>query len=148
MKVAARVLEAVSESKQTMSVVMLGSTEEGCGGYGRLVIDPWAAIEVRFFGWPMLVPGGDGERPDSSAAMRRLGFGFDGTDWVWRKSFLPQLVPVAAHVAVRAMAEAWMIGEGEADGLVQVYPLDLGEVALIASGLACERCAAGCTRHR
>ncbi len=141
MKVAARVLDAVLESDQALSVVMLSSAEKGCGAYGRAVIDPWETIEVRFFGWPILTPGGIEERPSALAALLRLGFMFDGADWVWRKAFVPAVVPVAAHAAARALVEAWSISEPDVDRLVDVKVLDLDEAAQVACGSACARCA-------
>ncbi len=120
MKVADRVLEAVSENELPVSVVMLASREEDCGGYGRVVIDPWETIEVRFFGWPILTPGHAEERVGAISAMLRLGFVFNGADWIWRKVFVWGLVPVAAHAAARALAEAWTISEPEVERLVDI----------------------------
>jgi len=78
--VADRVLGALSTSEGADAVMMLASTEEGCGGYGCVVVDPWESIEVRCFGWPRLEPGNPTVEPAAVASLLRLGFVFDGTD--------------------------------------------------------------------
>jgi len=128
-------------------VVQLASAEEACGAYGRVVVAPDHHVEARMFGWPRLTPGDEYEAVSAIAAMLRLGFVYDGTDWIWSRPFLPALVPVAAHAASRAMAEAWEIVEGtSSELLVSVHLLTNDEIAGIVDGSRCERCANGCGR--
>lgn len=127
-------------------VVMLSSTEGGCGSYGRLSIDPCNTVEVRFFGWPRVVPGDPLEDTVATEALERIGLRFDGTDWVWVRAYDPRLVPVAAHAAQRSISEAWNLhpgGSGEA--FITFRLLDTSEVLSIAAGSLCAWCAGDCT---
>ncbi len=128
-------------------VLMLAATEAGCGAYGRLIFDPWSSIEVRMFGWPRLTPGHADEDTASVAAMLRLGFVYDGTDWVWERPFLAALLPVAAHAAGRALAEAWTVTDGDwTECLFAFHLLPREHVIEIADGKRCERCADSCAQ--
>jgi hypothetical protein len=91
-------------------------------------------------GWPRLEPANPTAEPAAVAWLLRLGFVLDGTDWVWRRAFLPELVPVAAHAAGRALAEAWALTGKKADRLLDVKRLDLADVLLRAAGDRCGRC--------
>ena len=127
--------------------MQLASAEEACGAYGRVVVAPDHHVEARMFGWPRLTPGDEYEAVSAIAAMLRLGFVYDGTDWIWSRPFLPALVPVAAHAASRAMAEAWEIVEGtSSELLLSVHLLTDNEIAGIVDGSRCEGCANGCGR--
>ena len=127
-------------------VVLLASTEQGSGGYGRVVVDPWDEIEVRMFGWPRLTPGRPEEETGAVAAMLRLGFEFDGTDWVWSRAFLPQWLPVAAYAVDRALIDAWSVLAGTwSECLVDIRTLPFETVVDIAAGRCCERCGTDCT---
>jgi len=129
------------------AAILVCPTAPGHGAYGRLAVCPIDAVEARLFGWPRLSPGHPDEVPAAIGAMLRLGFGFDGTDWVWRRNFRPELVPVAAHALGRALAEAWHLGAHPADErLVTLRPLDHHELAAMAEGIQCERCAQQCGR--
>lgn len=148
MLMADRILLAVAVLDRGSGVILLASTEDGCGGYGRISIDPWSSIEVRMFGWPMLTPGHTDESPKAIGAMLRLGFVYDGVDWLWQRPFMPQLVPVAAHATGRALAEAWtIIGGIETSRLVEVRVLDTEVVDRMAAAETCGRCAAECVGH-
>lgn len=126
-------------------VVMIETTEQGCGGYGRLSIDAWRTIELRLFGWPRLVPGDDEVDDAAVESLRRLGLSFDGTDWVWTQPYMAELVPVAAHAAQRAISEVWHLHPGHwTDGLVRFRLLDMSEVIAVAAGALCERCVGDC----
>lgn len=140
-----RLLEIVAQQPDGC-VVMLTSTEQGCGAYGRVSIDTWNSIEVRFFGWPRLVPDDASEALHATEALERMGFRFDGTDWVWRRAFDPRLVPVAAHAAQRGLSEAWSLQPGGADDrLVDFRLLDTSEVLSVAAGSLCAWCAGDCS---
>jgi hypothetical protein len=129
------------------AALLVSPTAPGHGAYGRLAVCPSEAIEARLFGWPRLLPGHPDEVPAAIGVMLHLGFGFDGTDWVWRRPFRPELVPVAAHALGRAMAEAWHIGAHPADERqIVVRHLADHEVAAMAAGIQCERCAHDCGR--
>lgn len=140
-----RLLEIVAQQPDGC-VVMLTSTEQGCGAYGRVSIDTWNSIEVRFFGWPRLVPDDASEALHATEALERMGFRFDGTDWVWRRAFDPRLVPVAAHAAQRGLSEAWSLQPGGVDDrLVDFRLLDTSEVLSVAAGSLCAWCAGDCS---
>ena len=128
-------------------VLMLAASEDGCGAYGRIIVDPFGLIEVRMFGWLRLTPGDAEEDVAAVGAMLRLGFVYDGTDWVWTRGFAEVLVPVAAHAAGRALAEAWSINDGNwTECLVAFHLLEREHVIEIAQGHRCERCADCCGR--
>jgi hypothetical protein len=125
-------------------VIMLASTEEGCGAYGRVVVDPWEALDVTMFGWPKLTPGDPDEDPAAVGTMLRLGFRYDGTDWTWRRPFHPALVAVAAHAVSRALAEVWqVVGGTSSESLVWVHRLGPAHLAALTDG-CCERCVSSC----
>jgi hypothetical protein len=136
------------------AALQYASTEEACGGYGRMLVVPGGehlehqgGIEVRIFGWPRLTPGDEYEEVASVAAMLRLGFVYDGHDWTWRRPFMPTLVPVAAHAMSRAMAEAWQIVEGDpTELLVHIHLLDADEIRGMVDGSRCDRCTDQCGR--
>lgn len=126
--------------------VMVTTTEEGCGGYGRLVVDTWSFIEARMFGWPMLDPGHGDAHNGHIRSLMQLGFTFDGTDWVWRRDFVPELVPVAAHAVERALLEVWELQAGtSAARNVAIRRLTDDELAGILDGSTCDRCLGPCT---
>lgn len=140
-----RLLEVVAQEPDGC-VVMIATTERGCGSYGRLSVDPLHSIELRLFGWPRLVPGGETEVRAATEALERIGLRFDGIDWVWRRPFDPRLVPVAAHAAQRGLCEAWQLRPGGPDDqLVGFCLLDTSEVLAMAAGSVCGWCGGDCT---
>lgn len=142
---AAQILTTLSEHSDG-GAVMVATTEEGCGGYGRLIVEPWSFIEARMFGWPMLDPGSREVHNGHIRSMLQLGFVFDGTDWVWRRDFVPELVPVAAHAVERALLEVWQLQSGTvASRQVEIRCLTADELAGIIDGTTCDRCLGPCT---
>lgn len=138
-----RLLEFVYANLDGVSV-MIASTVEGTGAYGRLTVDPLHSTEVRLFGWPRLQLRSPQADRSAIASLLRLGFVHLDGDWVWRSAPLPELVPVAAHAAQRALAEAWQIPPQEATPEhIRLYALDGVEIMLIASGVLCSWCADG-----
>lgn len=145
--IADRLLHLVSQQPDAC-VVIFGSPEGGCGAYGRLGVDTWNSIEVRFFGWPRLVPGDELEEVEAVEALRRSGFRFDGTDWVWTRAYDPRLVPVAAHASQRVLAESWSIRAGcSGDSFLTLRLLDTSEVLAVAAGTLCAWCVGDCTER-
>lgn len=143
-----RILSIVAD-RPDGCVVMFASTEDGCGSYGRLSVDPWNSIEVRFFGWPRLVPDDPLEELPATETLERMGFRFDGTDWVWRRAYDPRLVPVAAHASQRGLIETWKLRPGpEGDALLTFRALDTSEVLSVAAGSLCAWCVGDCTEQR
>lgn len=125
--------------------VIVGTTEEGCGGYGRLIVDPWSYVEARLFGWPTLDPASNEVHVGHVRSMMQLGFEFDGTDWVWRRAFVPELVPVAAHAVERALLEVWELQVGtRAASMVHIRALTDDELAAVVAGTSCTRCLGPC----
>jgi hypothetical protein len=139
-----RIISALNEC-QSGGAVLIATAEDGAGGYGRVVVDPWSTIEVRIFGWPMLDPA-DGEVHNGHLlTLMRLGFQFDGIDWVWQRRYMSALVPVAAHAADRALLEVWQLAAGtRAASLVEIRVLSEIELAAITDGSACDRCLSEC----
>lgn len=124
--------------------VMIASTAAGTGAYGRLTVDPLHSTEVRMFGWPRLQPQSPDADRGATASLLRLGFVLVDGDWAWRAEPRPELVPVAAHAAQRALAEAWRITPQEASPEhIRLYALDGVQIMLIASGVLCSWCADG-----
>ena len=124
---------------------MIATADEGSGGYGRVVVDPCSTIEVRIFGWPMLDPADREVNNGHLLTMMRLGFQFDGIDWVWQRRYMSALVPVAAHAANRALLEVWLLAAGtRAANLVEIRGLTDDELAAITDGAACDRCLIAC----
>jgi hypothetical protein len=142
------VLELLLEDPEG-AVVMLAASDPECGAYGRVTVDPGSVIEVRMFGWPRLTPGHPEEVVGAVGAVLRLGFVYDGRDWVWSKPYMPALLPVAAHAVRRALAEAWEIVNGTwSECLLHVRVLEPAEVEALAKGSACDRCLDGeCAGH-
>lgn len=143
-----RILELIA-GQPDGCVVMFDSTEGGCGGYGRLAVDPDGVIELRMFGWPRLTPGAPDADVESIVPLARSGLRFDGTDWVWLHAYDPRLVPVAAHAAQRAIADGWHLLAGQwSEVFIKFRLLDPTEVASIAEGSLCAWCAGDCTEAR
>ena len=121
-----RILAAAAHLPGGEGAVMLGCTTPESGGYGRITIDVFDGIEVRFFGWGNVFPGHADESPRAIGALLRNTFVFDGQDWVWRRSAALRELAVAAHLAVRTLHDVWEIVEGSSDcTLVDIYPIEL-----------------------
>lgn len=142
-----RIIKALNDCP-TGGAVMLATTEEGCGGYGRVWVDETGSIEARVFGWPMLDPGDASALNSHLETLLRLGFEWDGNDWVWTRRFRPELVPVAAHAASRALLEVWELAPGTtASRMFTVHDITADELMGMALGSTCERCVGPCPHH-
>ena len=115
--------------------VWVGCSTPDTGGYGLVTISSWPGIEVRMFGWDRLTPGSPCEHTPAIASLLRHTFVFDGADWVWRRPLTTAMVPVAAHLLARALADAWAIVPGADEKLLDVHAIQPG-----TDECECNRC--------
>ena len=144
-------LLALVDAEPDGTVILLGSTHTGSGGYGLLSVDPYSTttcgITVRMFGWPRLTPGHEAQSVSAISAMAADGFSFNGADWMWARPYRPELVVVAAYAVQRALADGWAMIGTDVGRLVRPLPLDAGDLALMAANVVCSRCVGDCCTH-